>query len=67
LSLSYKHYKRPVGKRKDPPKLSSQEAIKICKKKKEDSLIPLVYLLKRYVIQEARKNQTTKNHQKNWV
>jgi hypothetical protein len=36
LSLYYKPYKCPVGKRKDPPKVSSQEAIKLRKKKKEE-------------------------------
>jgi hypothetical protein len=36
LSLSYKPYKHPVVKRKDPPKVSSQESIKLCKKKKEE-------------------------------
>jgi hypothetical protein len=36
LSLSYEPYKQPVGKRKEPPKVSSQEAIKLRKKKKEE-------------------------------
>jgi hypothetical protein len=29
-------YTRPVGKRRDPPKVSSPEAKKLCKKKKEE-------------------------------
>jgi hypothetical protein len=36
FSLSYKPSKHPVRKRKDPPKVCSQEAIKLCKKKKEE-------------------------------
>jgi hypothetical protein len=32
----FEHYTRPVGKRKDPPKVSSLEAKKLHKKKKED-------------------------------
>ncbi len=41
MSLSYKPYKRPVGKRKDPQEVSSQEAIKLRKKNKEDLSDPL--------------------------
>ncbi len=36
LSLSYKPSKWQVHKRKDSPKVSSQEAIKLCKKKKKE-------------------------------
>jgi hypothetical protein len=39
LSLSYKPYKHPVGKRKDPPKVSSQEAIKTMQEEEEGRFI----------------------------
>jgi hypothetical protein len=66
LSLSYKPYKRPVGKRKDPPKVSSQEAIRLHKKKKEELFDP-PYVPPEEVHNTRRKKKSNcsgRNHQK---
>ncbi len=57
----FEHYTRPVGKRKDPPKVSSPKAKKLLKKKKEDLSDPP------YVPpEEVRKTRSKKktNHEK---
>jgi hypothetical protein len=69
LSLSYKPYKCPVGKRKDPQKVSSQEATKLRKKKKEElsdpSYVPPEEV--RYTRSKKKSNRSGKNHRKRWA
>jgi hypothetical protein len=45
----FEHYTHPVGKRRDPPKASSLEAKNNIRRRRMNYLIPLMYLLKRYV------------------
>jgi hypothetical protein len=63
----YEHYTCTLGKRKDPPKVSSQEAIKLRKKKKEGLSDPPYVPPEEVRNTRSKKNQTAKKHQKNWV
>jgi hypothetical protein len=62
----FEHYTRPVGKRRDPSKVFSPEAKNHVRRRRKNYLIPHMYLLKRYVRQEARINQIAKNLRKKW-
>jgi hypothetical protein len=53
--------------RKDSPKVSSPEAIKLGKKKKEESSDLPYVPLEEVCNARSKKNQNTKNHQKKWV
>jgi hypothetical protein len=44
-----KRYTHLVGKRRDPPKGSSPEAKNNVRRRRMNYLIPLMYLLKRYI------------------
>jgi hypothetical protein len=63
LSVSYKPYKCPVGKRKDPSKVSSQEAIKLCKKKNE-GLSDLPYVPPKEVRNTRSKKKSNRSDRK---
>jgi hypothetical protein len=63
----FERYTHPVGKRRDPPKVSSPEAKNYVRRRRKIYLIPLLYLLMRNIRQEARINQIAKNHWKKWV
>jgi hypothetical protein len=64
----FERYTCPVGKRKDPQKVSSLEAKKLCKKKKEElSDPPYVPPKEVHIRQEGRINQIAKIHRKKWV
>jgi hypothetical protein len=45
----FEHYTHLVGKRRDPPKASSPEAKNYVRRRRKNYLIPLMYLLKRYL------------------
>jgi hypothetical protein len=55
--LLFEHYTHQVGKRKDPPKASSPEAKKLCKKKKEELSDP-PYVPPEEVHKTIRKNES---------
>ena len=57
----FEHYKRTVGKRKDSPKVSSPEATKLDKKKKEELSDP-PYVPPEEVCKMISKNES--NHKK---
>jgi hypothetical protein len=63
----FEHYKHPIGKRKDSPKVSSPEAIILDKKKKEKLSDPPYVPPEEVCNTRSKKNQNTKNHQKKWV
>jgi hypothetical protein len=53
----FERYTHPVGKRRDPPKASSPEANKLCKKKKEELSDPH-YVPPEEVRKTIRKNKS---------
>jgi hypothetical protein len=55
----FERYTHPVGKRRDPPKASSPEAKKLCKKKKEE-LSDLPYVPPEEVHKTIRKNKSNR-------
>jgi hypothetical protein len=63
----FEHYTHPVVKRRDPPKVFSPEAKKLCKKKKEELSDPL-YVPPEEVRKTGSKNKSNrKNYRKKWV
>ncbi len=63
----FEHYTHPFGKRRDPPKASSPEAKKLCKKKKEELSDP-PYVPPEEVHKMIRKNKSNrKKHLKKYV
>jgi hypothetical protein len=55
---SFEHYTCLAGKRKDPPKVSSPEAKKLCKKKKKEELSDPPYLPPEEVHKMRSKNKS---------
>jgi hypothetical protein len=63
----FERYTHLVGKRRDPPKAISPEAKNNVRRRRMNYLIPLMYLLKRYVRRLGRINQIAKKHLKKCV